>query len=116
MRSTNPPSNPALMDALAKQFVGSGFNLKELMRTVMTSRLYQLDSQPTPGNIGDRRFFSYYQVKRLKAEPLADAIHRITRTQTKDKTKPPGKLPIELPHAEYPAYFLNTFAKPRRSS
>jgi hypothetical protein len=116
MRSTNPPSNPALMDALSKHFVDSGFNLKELMRTVMNSRLYQLDSQPTPGNIGDRRFFSYYQVKRLKAEPLADAIDRITGTQTKYKSMPLGTLAIELPDAEYPDYFLNTFAKPRRAS
>ena len=116
MRSTNPPSNPALMDALAKQFADSGFNLKELMRTVMTSRLYQLDSQPTPGNIGDRRFYSHYQVKRLKAEPLVDAIDRITGTQTKFKIVPLGTRAIELPDAEYPDYFLNTFAKPRRAS
>lgn len=116
MRSTNPPSNPALMEALAKQFAESGFNLKQLMRSIMISRLYQLDSQPTPGNLGDRRFYSYYQVKRLKAEPLADAVDRVTGTQTKYKSLPLGTLAIELPDAEYPDYFLNTFAKPRRAS
>jgi hypothetical protein len=55
-------------------------------------------------------------VKRLKAEPLADAIDRITGTQTKYKSMPLGTLAIELPDAEYPDYFLNTFAKPRRAS
>ena len=52
LRATNPPSNPELMDALAKHFVASGFDLKQLLRVLMTSRLYQLDSQPTPANAG----------------------------------------------------------------
>ena len=47
MRATNPPSNVALMDALAADFVKNGYNVKQLMRTIMRSRLYQLDSQPT---------------------------------------------------------------------
>jgi hypothetical protein len=53
MRSTNPASNPPLLHALAKHFVESGFNPKQLMRTIMQSRLYQLASA-NPGNIGDR--------------------------------------------------------------
>jgi hypothetical protein len=116
LRSTNPPSNPALMDALVKQFVESKFNVKQLMRAIMTSRLYQLDSQPTPASALDSKFYSRYYVKRLKAEPLADAIDRVTGTQTKYRSLPLGTRAIELPDAEYPDYFLNTFAKPRRAS
>lgn len=116
LRSTNPPSNPELMEALVKHFVESEFNVKALMRTIMTSRLYQLDSQPTAANAGDSKFYSHYYVKRLKAEPLADAIDRVTGTQTKYKSMPLGTRAIELPDAEYPDYFLNTFAKPRRAS
>ncbi len=116
MRSTNPPSNPPLMDALAKQFTESGFNLKQLMRTIMTSRLYQLDSQPTATNASDHRFYSYYRVKRLSAESLLDAIDRAAGTQTKFKNLPLGTRAIELPDAEYPDFFLNVFAKPKRAS
>jgi hypothetical protein len=116
LRSTNPPTNPALMDALVKQFVESKFNVKQLMRTIMTSRLYQLDSQPTAANASDSKFYSHYYVKRLKAEPLLDAIDRVTGTQSKYKSMPLGTRAIELPDAEYPDYFLNTFAKPRRAS
>ena len=116
LRSTNPPTNPALMDALAKHFVESKFDVKQLVRTIMTSRLYQLDSQPTAANAGDSKFYSHYYVKRLKAEPLLDAIDRVTGTQTKYKSLPLGTRAIELPDAEYPDYFLNTFAKPRRAS
>jgi len=116
LRSTNPPTNPALMAALVKHFVESKFNVKQLMRTIMNSRLYQLDSQPTAANASDEKFYSHYYVKRLKAEPLLDAIDRVTGTQTKYKSMPLGTRAIELPDAEYPDYFLNTFAKPRRAS
>ena len=116
MRATNPPSNPALLDALADDFVKNGYNLKHLMRTIMTSRLYQLESQPTPSNASDRRFYSHFRVKRLTAEPLLDAIDTVSGTQTKFKDLPLGTRAIELPDAEYPDYFLTTFAKPKRAS
>jgi hypothetical protein len=116
LRSTNPPSNVALMDALARDFADNGFNLKRLMRTLLTSRLYQLDSQPSENNAADSRFFSHFRVKRIPAEPLLDAIDRVTSSPTKFQNLPRGTRAIELPDAEYPDYFLNTFAKPRRAS
>jgi hypothetical protein len=116
LRSTNPPTNPPLLDALAKHFVESGYDLKQLVRVIMTSRLYQLDSQPTDANASDTKFYSYFQVKRLPAEALIDAIDRVTEIPTKYRNLPLGTRAIELPDAEYPDYFLNTFAKPRRVS
>ena len=116
MRSTNPPSNVALMDALADDFVAHNYNLKHLIRTIMTSRLYGLSSAPTPENISDNRFYSHFVVKRLAAEPLLDALDHATGVQTKFRNLPLGTRAIELPDAEYPDYFLTTFAKPRRVS
>lgn len=116
LRSTNPPTNPELMNALAKQFSDTQCDVKQLIRTIMVSRLYQLDSQPTASNFKDHRFYSHYSVKRISAEPLLDAIDQATQSQTKFAKLPPGTRAIELPDAEYPNYFLNTFAKPRRAS
>jgi len=116
MRATNPPTNPELLDRLAGHFVDSGFNIKQLMRAIMTSRLYQLESQPTPANASDSKFYSHFHVKRLGAEPLMDAIDFVTGVQTKFKNLPAGTRAIELPDAEYPDYFLNVFGKPRRVS
>ena len=116
MRSTNPPTNVALMNALAKHFVDSNFDLKQLIRAIMVSRLYQLDSQPTAENASDSRFYSHYYVKRLPAEPLLDAIDTATNVQTKFKSLPKGTRAIELPDAKYPNYFLKTFGKPVRAS
>ena len=116
LRPTNPPTNPALLQFLADEFTKSGFDLKRLMRTILVSRLYQLDSQPTAQNVADSRFYSHFEVKRMTAEVLLDAIDQATGTQTKFNNLPLGTRAIEIPDADYPDYFLNTFAKPRRMS
>lgn len=116
LRETNPPTNVALMNALADHFVKSGYDLKQLIRAIMVSRLYQLSSDPTPANSADRRFYSHFKVKRITAEPLLDAVVKVTGTPTKFKNLPPGTRAIELPDAEYPNYFLTTFGKPKRAS
>jgi hypothetical protein len=82
----------------------------------MSSRLYQLDSQPTPANAADTRFYSHYQVKRLGAEVLLDAIDYTTCVPTKFNNMPMGTRAIELPDGEYPTYSLTVFGKPRRAS
>jgi hypothetical protein len=114
LRATNPPSNVELLNALAEDFAKSGFNVKRLLHTILTSRLYQLDSQPTRANGADGRFYSHYPVKRLAAEPLLDAIDAATGVPTKFEKVPLGTRAIELPDAQYNNYFLKTFGKPKR--
>lgn len=116
MRATNPATNGPLLDRLAKEFVDSNYNVKQLMRLILNSRLYQLDSQPTPENIGDAKFYTYFKVKRIGAEALLDAIDQVTGTQTKFKNLPLGTRAIELPDSNYGDYFLTTFGKPLRVS
>jgi hypothetical protein len=114
VRATNPPSNPALFDALAADFVKNGYDVKQLLRTIMRSRLYQLQSQPTPANAADRRFCSHYTVKRLQAEALHDALVAATGVPTKFTKVPLGTRAIELPDSRYENYLLKAFGKPRR--
>jgi hypothetical protein len=114
LRATNPPSNVALMDTLAAEFVKSEYNVKHLLRTIMRSRLYQLDSQPSKTNAAHSRFYSHYNVKRVAAEPLLDAVDTATGVPTKFEKVPLGTRAIELPDSRYNNYFLNTFGKPRR--
>lgn len=116
MRATNPPTNVELMTALSQDFRSSGFDLKHLLRNIMTSRLYQLESQPTPENASDTRFYSHFPVKRIAAEPLLDAIDYATSSQTKFPNLPLGTKAIELPDSNYPNPFLVTFGKPKRTS
>jgi len=116
MRATNPPSNVELMDALSDDFIKHGYDLKHLIRTIMSSRLYQLSATPTLGNLADSRFYTHYTVKRVAAEPLHDAIDRVTGVPTKFDKVPLGTRAIELPDAQYSDYFLNVFGKPKREA
>lgn len=116
MRETNPATNPELLDRLADHFIESNFNIRRLMREIMVSRVYQLSSTPTPENASDGKFYSHFKVKRLAAEPLLDAMDKVTAVRTKFKNLPMGTAAIELPDAEYPDDFLNVFGKPRRAS
>ncbi len=116
VRATNVPSNPELLDALAQEFVKLGFDQKRMLRLIMNSRLYQLDSQPTAANALDSKFNSRYYVKRMPAETLLDAVDAAAGTVTKFDKAPLGTRAIELPDAKYNNYFLSTFGKPRREA
>ncbi len=72
-RVTNPPSNPPLLDALARDLAASGFDLRHLVRTIMNSRTYQLSSEPNETNALDEANFARAIVRRLPAEKLLDA-------------------------------------------
>jgi hypothetical protein len=115
LRETNPPSNPELLDALADAFIASGYDLKALLRQILTSRVYQLSAQPTPANRMDTTFFTHYTIKRLTAEQLLDGIDAATGTVEKFPQLPSGTRAISLPDTNYASFFLDTFGRPLRS-
>jgi hypothetical protein len=114
LRETNPPSNPELLDALASEFVTGGFDLKKLLRLILTSNTYQLSALPTPDNRLDTTAFTHYTLKRLTAEQLLDAVNAATGTVEKFPLQPAGTRAISLPDTTYPSYFLDTFGRPLR--
>lgn len=77
LRATNPPVNPALLDALVAEFIASGHDLRGLIRTIMNSRVYQLSSIANASNAGDSTNFSRARIERLTAEQLLDAVHQV---------------------------------------
>ena len=76
-RTTNPPTNPELLDALAADFATNGFDLKSLMRRIMNSRLYQISSIPNKTNAQDKGSFSRFYRRRLSAENLHDILVQV---------------------------------------
>jgi hypothetical protein len=72
-RVTNPASNLPLLDALARDYAASDFNLRRLVRTIMNSRTYQLAAEPNETNRDDDGSFARAIVRRLPAETLLDA-------------------------------------------
>jgi hypothetical protein len=116
MRVTNPPTNPELLDALAKQFIVNKFDLKKLVRDICRSNAYQLSSEPNEHNTSDKQNFSSYYPKRLNAEVLYDAINQVTNTTTVFNGLPRGMKAVELPDHGVNNYFLSVFGKPQAAS
>ncbi len=78
IRAGNPASNPELLDWLTQQFIASKFNVRELMRLVCQSRVYQLSMVTNQWNEDDQVNYSHGKVRRLPSETLYDAIYRVT--------------------------------------
>jgi hypothetical protein len=116
MRATNPPSNPELLDALAKDFVEHKYDLKHLLRTILNSRAYQLSSLKAEGNAADAGnvYHTRYTVKRLTAEQLADALDFATGTREKYQGLPLGTRAVQLPDTRVRSFLLDTFGRPPR--
>lgn len=75
-RATNPASHPELLKALAQEFVASGYDMRHMIRRIMTSRTYQLSSEPNATNREDTQNYSHAIVRRLGAEQLFDSLHQ----------------------------------------
>jgi hypothetical protein len=113
MRATNPPSNPELLDGLAKQFIESGFDLKGIVRTICRSKTYQLSSLPNDYNASDKQNFSRYYPRRLSAEALYDGFHTVTMTSENFSGMPAGTRALQLVDASKGPYFLKVFGMPQ---
>ncbi len=112
LRATNPPSNPVLMAALAKQFRDDKFDLKKLLRHIATSHVYSLSSKPTKENIPDTRNYSRRYRTRMRAEVLADAVCDITGVEEKYEAMPQGSRASQLWTHRIDSLFLDTFGRP----
>ena len=123
-RLTNPPSNPELLDALTDGFIEGGFNLRQLVSTIMNSRTYQLSSEPNASNVADETCYSRAYVSRLPAEVILDMQSDVLDTPAGfvgyDKDMRAVQIPgVQRKRArdERPQLgdrFLKTFGKPER--
>lgn len=114
MRDTNPPSNPALLDALARDFIEHKFDMQRVIRTIVASRTYQLDSRPTDENRQDQQNFARFYARRLIAEVLLDSVDQATGSHTKFDRASASARAVDLPHEGFGSYFLDTFDRPQR--
>ncbi len=116
-RDSNPPSNAALLDALAKDFAEHGFDRKHLLKTVLNSRTYQADFRTSEFNKDDTKYFSHFQPRLLSAEQLLDAICATTDLPEKFSGLPEGTKATELPAPDVAKHdFLKIFGQPERQT
>ncbi|HLJ56650.1 MAG TPA: DUF1549 and DUF1553 domain-containing protein [Chthonomonadaceae bacterium] len=114
LRETNPASNPELFDALAADFVKHNYDLRRLMRTIVTSQAYQLSSTSTPLNAPDDRYYSHFLVRRMTAEELLDALSDVTGNPEAFPGTPAGLRAIQLPDTKVKSDFMDVLGRPPR--
>jgi hypothetical protein len=124
IRPDNPPSNPQLLAYLERELIASHYDLKHIYRLILTSRTYQLScAAPTSGPTSAASF-ARYQLRRLEAEVLIDAICQITGTTEKYSSPvpepftfiPEGQRSVTLPDGSISSPFLEMFGRPPRDT
>ncbi len=115
-RDSNPPSNPELLDALAKDFVEHGYDCKHTLRVILNSRTYQLSSRTNEFNKDDAKYFSHAKARLIPAEPLLDAICQVTGVCQAFAGMPEGTQATQMPSPDIDMDFLKTFGQPARES
>jgi len=72
------PSNPALLDWLATEFMRQGWSIKQMQRLIMTSETYKMASAYYQADNASKdstdQFLWRFPVKRLEAEIIRDAV------------------------------------------
>jgi hypothetical protein len=116
LRTTNPPSNDALLAALADHMREVRYDLKAFTRTLLASRLYQLSSATTPDNVDDTQNFSHASHKALPAEVLLDAVGQVTGVPEQFDGWPAGVRAVQIWDNKFPSYFFRIFGRPVRAS
>ena len=118
IRAGNPPSNPELLKQLTDQFIASGFNTQEVLRSICKSRVYQQSIETNRWNEDDQINYSHALARRLPAEILYDTVNRATGSPSKLPGVPSGYRASQLPDSsvELPGGFLGLFGRPPRES
>ncbi len=121
-RASNPPSHPELLEALTRDFVEHGYDLRHTIRTIAASRTYQTSSEPNDTNRDDETLFSRGTVRRLGAEQLLDSMSQALTVPLEIDEFPAGTRLAQVPEGRkhYKPLrsdvdrFSATFGKPPR--
>jgi hypothetical protein len=124
IRDDNPPSNPQLLAYLEKELIASKYDLKRLKRLIFTSTAYQFSSAPKFKKPEAKANFASYELRRVEAEVLIDALNVITGSTdlyTSAVPEPFTYIPndmtaVELADGSVTSPFLTLFGRSSRST
>jgi len=94
--ATLQPTHPQLLQKLADAFVTSQYDLRAILRTMVTSNTYQLSSRYSAGTWNESwtPYYARHYPRRLMAEEILDAVVKATGVGvTINLTGPAGNIP-----------------------
>ena len=112
-RVANPPTHPDLLAALARDFREHGYDLKHLIRCIVTSRTYQLTSKPNESNRRDQINYSHALPRPLESVVLLDAISQVAGVPEAFGKMPAGTRAVQM-RSPSGSPFLGVFERPLR--
>ena len=123
-RADNPPSNPALLELLQREFVTTRCDLKHLFRIILNSQTFQLSSIPAQETNEAIANFAHYPLRRMEAEVLIDALNQLTRTEESYSSPIPEPFTfvpedvraIALADGSITSSFLELYGRPPRDT
>lgn len=116
IRISNPPSNPQLLEYLAKRMVEVNFDIRKLAREICLSETYQRATRANETNELDSRNYAKGTIRRMRAEVLLDAIADASGNSAKHTSLPQGMRAVEVADANKTNYFLTTFGRSTRTN
>ncbi len=115
-RASNPPTHPELLDALARDLVEHGFDVKHTIRMIAKSSAYQRSSLSNATNKNDDRFYAKAVVRALPPQVLVDAVVKVTGVAEKLGTLPPQTRAIALGDSRVPSQPLDLLGRCSRDN
>jgi hypothetical protein len=110
MDSKHPPSHPELLDWLAQDFASNGYDIRRLIRTIMLTKVYQLDSRPRGSKPSPPEAFARALEKPLSAETLARSVLVATGPAPGKASRPPSSADESGVRRAFVKYFPDLFA------
>ena len=86
----HPASHPELLDELSGYFVNSGYDLRNLLRVLCSTKAYGRTRQVDPASIPPVELFAAMAVKVQTAEQLYDSLSRCLSQNVQDYSPFPG--------------------------
>lgn len=116
-RSSNPPANAPLLDALAREFESRGFDRKHIIQLICNSRTYQRSTETNRFNETDESLFSHARIRLLTAEQVKDAIAVATRSlaAVPENDAQRARYATQRPYPE-PSTLTVAFGQPQRET
>lgn len=123
-RTDNPPSNPALLEALQHEFVTTRCDMRHLFRVILNSHVFQLASIPAQDTTEAAVQFAHYPLRRMEAEVIIDALNQVTGTREGYSSPipepftwvPENVRAIALADGSMTSSFLELFGRPPRDT